>query len=72
MVVVGEVVQVKPAGGRRLAGADLVEEVEWLLSFGMHPERVASALGCQMKSLERALLRQSRSDLARVFWKVAA
>lgn len=48
----------------RLSGAAVVEEVEWLLSFGMHRERVAEALGMTFEALDRALSRHGRDDLA--------
>ncbi|MFA5898120.1 MAG: hypothetical protein WC829_03290 [Hyphomicrobium sp.] len=43
--------------------ADLVEEVEWLLSFGIHPDQIAQAIGKKTASIERALYRQGRADL---------
>lgn len=61
-----------PVRPRRLSSADLVEEVAWLTSFGMDPDRVAEALGMQRKSVERAMTRAGRLDLAQKIWTVAA
>ncbi len=56
----------------RMSSADLVEEVDWLTSFGMDPDRIAQALGMRRKSVERAMPRAGHLDLAQKIWTVAA
>lgn len=43
------------------------EEVEFLRSCGLSPERIAERLGVTPGNLNRALYRAGRNDLARMF-----
>lgn len=44
--------------------ADLVEDVEWMLSWRTHPQEIAHRLGVTPGALERRLIRYGRRDLA--------
>ena len=46
------------------AVAALVEDVEWLLSTGEHPDRIATRLGMTRHALTQAMRRAGRRDLA--------
>ena len=47
-----------------------IEDVEWLLSAGEAPERVAARLGLRPHTLARWLERHDRRDLARPFYRI--
>ena len=51
--------------------AELIEDVEWLLSWRIWPPEIAERLGLSVKSLERALARAKRHDLAANFRPMA-
>lgn len=45
----------------------VLEEVEWLTSFGVHPLRIAEQLGIKPAGIARSLHRSGRGDLASRF-----
>lgn len=47
-----------------------VEEIEWLSSFGMRPEDIATRLCTTVDALARAMYREARPDLANPFQRV--
>jgi hypothetical protein len=47
-----------------LTGAELAEEVVWLLDGGMSTHEVTQALGVKFSSVQTSLRRQNRRDLA--------
>lgn len=47
-----------------------VEDVEWLLAFGMSPEDIAARLTVSLEALARAMYREERYDLASPFNRV--
>lgn len=54
-------------GGGRLNARDVVEEVEWLLGGGVHPDIAARQLNTNRAALARRLTRYGRHDLAKRF-----
>lgn len=53
-----------------LTGKELVEEVDWLISAGMHPQYVADTLGKSLAAIAIACRRADRKDLATHFYAV--
>lgn len=52
----------------RLSGAELIEEVEWLLSFGMHPLLICRTLNTTVDAVSKKLRYHGRNDLSRSFY----
>jgi len=50
-------------------GAELVEDVEWLMSFGTPPEQVAKQTQSTIEAIEGALRRAGKSEPANLFGK---
>ncbi|UOQ58582.1 hypothetical protein MUN78_07090 [Leucobacter allii] len=51
----------------RMNLSEFVAEVEWLSSYGMHPEMIARQLGTNLVAAQRRLYRADRRDLAAPF-----
>ena len=47
--------------------AEIMEDIDWLLAQGIHPELVLDQLGRTAGGVERAARRLGRLDLARMF-----
>lgn len=57
------------AGEPRMTTAEVIEEVEWLLSFDVSPLLIPSLVGRTITGLEKLLRVAGRKDLAAVFWR---
>lgn len=44
-----------------------LEDIEWMLGSGEHPDRIATRLHTTRNTIARRLLRTGRADLARHF-----
>ncbi|RIJ76592.1 hypothetical protein D1871_10995 [Nakamurella silvestris] len=47
--------------------AAFIEDVEWMLSCGEHPQRIARRMHLNVSAMELRLRRWDRGDLAQVF-----
>ncbi|MDF2991874.1 MAG: hypothetical protein K0S37_2388 [Microbacterium sp.] len=51
-------------GDKPMTGEEIVEELEWLLRCGVHPEQIAKQLGKERTALGKTAERYNRPDLA--------
>lgn len=51
----------------RMTGAELLEEVEWLLDGGVHPLMVAQMLGRTVSGIDRTARRLGNKRVSQVF-----
>lgn len=54
-------------GDKPMTGAEKLDEAQWLLDGGVHPEVVAAQLGATVAGLAKLAERHRRRELARVF-----
>jgi len=59
-------------GEKRLKGVELLDEVEWLLDGGVHPELVLQELGTTAARVESTARRHGRPHLSAVYMRVRA
>jgi hypothetical protein len=53
-----------------MKGREVIEEFEWLIEGGWHPEMACRILGRRPDSMSRLLYRYNRVDLGRKFERV--
>lgn len=63
----GATMRARFRGDTSMSGAELVAEAEWLLSFGMSPERVAEQLDRDVTAIAKAAYRAGRNDIGALF-----
>ncbi|MDF2920514.1 MAG: hypothetical protein K0S70_4732 [Microbacterium sp.] len=51
-------------GEKPMTGEEVVEELEWLLRCGVHPDQIAKQLGKEREALGKTAERYDRPDLA--------
>ena len=54
----------------KMTSAELMIEVEWLLSYNIHPEQVAAQVGRSPEAIGGAARRQGHREIARIFNQV--
>lgn len=46
-----------------MTGEEVLAEVDWLLSFRVHPEVIAAQMGRTLTSIEKLAVRHNRPDI---------
>ena len=51
----------------KMTSPELIEEVDWLLSFDLHPEHIARQVGRSMVAIEMVARNHGAAHISRIF-----